>query len=101
MITLYHAPKSRSSRFIWLLEELGEPYQVKAVSIRRADGTGQQDAKYRRIHPHGKVPAIVHNGDAVLESAAIALYLSEAFPGAGLGVPIGNAKRGPYLTWLA
>ena len=105
MITLYHAPKSRSSRFVWLLEELGEPYELKPVLIRRAAG-GQADqpeqgADYRRIHPHGKVPAIVHNGVPVFESAAIAVYLGDAFPRAGLGVPIGDPKRGPYLTWHA
>jgi glutathione S-transferase len=101
MITLYHAPKSRSSRFLWLLEEMGEPYEVKLVDIRRRDGAGHVDAEYRRIHPHGKVPAIVHDGVPVFESAAIALYLSDAFPRAGLGVPVGDAKRGPYVTWLA
>lgn len=102
MITLYHAPKSRSSRFIWLLEELGEPYELRLVSIKRRDGSGQQEgAEYRRIQPHGKVPALVHDGATVFESAAIALYLADAFPKAGLGVPIGDPKRGPFLTWLA
>jgi glutathione S-transferase len=102
MITLYHAPKSRSSRFIWFLEELGEPYDIRVVGIRRSDGSGRPEgADYRRIHPHGKVPAIVHEGVAVFESAAIALYLSEAFPAANLGIPIGDRRRGPYLTWLA
>ena len=102
MITLYHAPKSRSSRFIWLLEELGVPYELKLASIRRGDGSGQAaGADYRRVHPHGKVPAIVHDGAIVFESSAIALYLADAFPEAGLGVPVGHPKRGPYVTWLA
>jgi glutathione S-transferase len=100
MITLYHAPKSRSSRFIWLLEELGVPYEIKVVSIRRADGTVAR-ADMRSIHPHGKVPALVHDGVTVFESAACALYLTDAFPEAKLGVPIGDVRRGPYLTWLA
>jgi glutathione S-transferase len=102
MITLYHVPKSRSSRFVWLLEEIGEPYEVKLVSpLRRDDGTLEKDPEYKRIHPHGKVPAIEHDGVTVFESAAIALYLSDAFPTAGVGVAIGDPKRGPYLTWLA
>ena len=37
MITLYHAPKTRSSRFLWLLEEIGEPYEVKVVNLRRLE----------------------------------------------------------------
>jgi glutathione S-transferase len=102
MITLYHAPTSRSSRFVWLLEELGEPYEVKLVSIGRRDGNGAPPPPaYRKIQPHGKVPAIEHDGVVVFESSAIALYLSDAFPRAELGVPIGDPKRGPYLTWLA
>lgn len=101
MITLYHAPQSRSSRFVWLLEEIGQPYKTKIVSIRRGDGTGEQDPAYRQIHPHGKVPAIDHDGVIVFESAAIALYLADAFPEARLGPRIGDPTRGPFLTWLA
>ena len=40
MLTLYQFPKSRSDSILWLLEELGAPYQTKTVNIRRADGTG-------------------------------------------------------------
>src|SRR5215831_18012299 len=60
MLTLYHAPQSRSSRFVWLLEEIGQPYAIKLVSIRRRDGSSQQDPAHRKIHPHGKVPALDH-----------------------------------------
>ncbi|GAC1596174.1 MAG: glutathione S-transferase family protein [Polyangiales bacterium] len=100
MITLYHTPKTRSSRFIWLLEEIGEPYEVKLVSIRGREGH-REDPDYRRIHPHGKVPALVHDGATVFESAAIALYLGDAFPRSRVGVPVGDPLRGPYVTWLA
>ena len=102
MITLYHAPASRSSRFLWLLEEIGAPYEVKLVSLKRRDGSGAPPPPaYRKIHPHAKVPAIVHDGAVIFESAAVALYLGDAFPGAKVGVPIGDPQRGPYLTWLA
>ena len=40
MLTLVHAPRSRSSSFLWLLEEVGEPYDIQYVSIRRGDGSG-------------------------------------------------------------
>jgi len=99
MITIHHAPNSRSSRFVWMLEEIGQPYEISYVTLRGRDGT--PDPEYRKIHPHGKVPAISHDGVVVFESAAIALYLSDAFPDAKLGPRIGDAKRGPYLTWLA
>ena len=102
MITLYHAPKSRASRFLWLLEEIGEPYEVTQVSLKRRDGSGgPPDPSYKRIHPHAKVPALVHDGAIVFESSAIALYLTDLFPKANVGIPIGHPKRGPYLTWLA
>jgi glutathione S-transferase len=100
MITLYHAPKTRSSRFIWLLEEIGAPYEVKTIAIRRGDGSGG-DEDYKKIHPHGKVPAIQHDGGVVFESAAIALYLGDAFPKAMLAPHIGDPQRGAYVTWLA
>jgi glutathione S-transferase len=99
MITLYHAPRSRASRFIFLLEELGAPYELKEVIIRRGDGSGTLDPA--NPHPHGKVP-VIRDGEAIVyESAAIALYLTDKFPQAGIGPVVGDAKRGTYLTWLA
>jgi glutathione S-transferase len=99
MITLFHRPKTRSSRFIFLLEELGVPYQLKLVNTRTRDGTGAVDPA--NPHPHGKVPAISDDGVVVFESPAIALYLTDKFPKAGIGPVVGDPKRGPYLSWLA
>jgi glutathione S-transferase len=99
MITLYHAPRSRASRFIFLLEELGAPYEMKEVSIRRGDGSGALDTA--NPHPHGKVPVIRDGETLVYESAAIALYLTDKFPKNGIGPLVGDATRGTYLTWLA
>ena len=102
MLTLYHSPKSRSFRIVWLLEELGLPYALKTVPIRRSDGSGEDAGPaYRKIHPHGKVPAIVHDGTTVFETSAIALYLADLKPEAGLAPKVGEPLRGPYLTWLA
>jgi glutathione S-transferase len=99
MITLFHAPRSRSSRFIFLLEELGAPYEIKLVDIRRGNGTGSADAA--NPHPHGKVPAILDDGVLVFESAAVTLYLTDKFPAAGIGPLLDDPRRGAYLTWLA
>lgn len=98
MITLFHAPKTRSSRFIWLLEEIGEPFAVQTVRLA-ARNEGKRDPE--NPHPHGKVPALNHNSETIYESAAIALYLSDAFPKANVGPAVGHRKRGRYLTWLA
>ncbi len=99
MLTLFHAPKSRSGTIVWLLEELGVPYERKLVDIRRADGTGARDPA--NPHPHGKVPCLQHDGHRVFEIAAITLYLTDLFPEAGLGPRVGDPNRGEYLSWLA
>ena len=100
MITLYHAPQTRSSRMIWLLEELGVPSEIRPVSIfRPMTGEGSGDAA--NPHPDKKVPAIDHDGVVVAESLAIVLYLLDAFPEAGLAPVQGDPRRGDYLTWTA
>ncbi|KQW82590.1 glutathione S-transferase family protein [Brevundimonas sp. Root1279] len=100
MLTLFHAPWSRSSRIVWLLEEIGAPYEIRYVDIFRAQTqSGGRDAA--NPHPDGKVPALVHDGALVTESAAIALYLTDLFPHAGLGAPVGSSERAAYVTWLS
>ncbi|HEX5067236.1 MAG TPA: glutathione S-transferase family protein [Myxococcota bacterium] len=98
MLTLFHAPQSRSSRIIWLLEEIGEPYTIEYVSIRRGDGSGAPDP--RNPHPDKKVPALLHDDRLVTESGAICLHLSDSFPDAKLGPEPGDPSRSEYLTWL-
>jgi glutathione S-transferase len=97
MLTFYHAPQSRSFGVLWLLEELGQPYEMKLVDIRSPDGAAED---YRAIQPHKKVPAIVHDGVIVTERAAICIHLADAFPKAGLAPAIGSPDRAPYLTAL-
>jgi len=100
MLTLFHAPRSRSTRFLWLLEELEAEYEVKTVDIYRSFGnTGARDPA--NPHPHGQVPALLDDGVLITESAAIALYLTDKFPTAGIGPVVGAPLRGPYLSWLA
>jgi glutathione S-transferase len=97
MLKFYHAPWSRSSGILWLLEELGVDYELVHVDIRAPSGVPED---YRDIQPNKKVPAIEHDGVIVTERAAICLYLADAFPEAGLAPAIGEPMRGPYLTWL-
>jgi len=85
MLTLFHAPWSRSSRLVWLVEELGADCRIEYCDIRRMDGAGAADPK--NPHPDGKVPALLHNGALITESAAVALYLTGLHPEAGLGFP--------------
>ena len=100
MITLYHAPRSRSSRMLWLLEELEVPYEIRPVSIFRPM-TGEGAGDPANPHPDKRVPALLHDGALVAESVAIVLYLAEAFPEARLAPAAGDPRRGDYLTWIA
>ncbi|WP_322989825.1 glutathione S-transferase family protein [Hoeflea sp.] len=101
MLTLYHSPRSRSSRIVRLLDELGvlDQVDIRIVSIARNDGSGGADPA--NPHPEGKVPLLVHDGVAIWETSAIILYLTDLFPAAGLGRVVGTADRGTYLSWLA
>ena len=100
MITLYHCPRTRSSRIIWLLEDIGAPYTIAPVTIvRPMEGSGDPDA--HNPHPDKRVPALAHNGALLAESVAIAIYLPDAFPQAGLAPAMCDPLRGDYLTWMA
>ncbi len=99
MLTLYHSPQSRSSRIIWLLEELGVDCEIREVDIVRGmTNTGAPDPA--NPHPFKQVPALLDGGVLITESVAIALYLLEKFPDAGLAPPAGHLDRGPFLSWL-
>jgi len=81
---------------------LETPYKIEIVPIVYGNGQGAPAPEsYRRIQPHKKVPAIDHDGVIVFECVAVAQYLADAFPKAGLAPSIGDPKRGPYLTWFA
>ena len=99
MLTLIHSPRSRSSGALWMLEETGQPYEVEYVTIRRGDGSGAVDPK--NPHPHGKVPALLDDGQLIFEQSAIALYLADKFPEARLGPSIDDPGRGTFVTMLA
>jgi glutathione S-transferase len=96
-LTLYHAAPSRSSIALWMLEEVGEPFDIHLLSFKKGE---TRAADYLRVNPMGKVPALKHGDVVVTEAAAICTYLADAFPQAKLNVPVGDPRRGPYLKWL-
>ena len=98
MLTLFHAPWSRSSRLVWLIEELGADARIEYCDIVRGDGSGARDPK--NPHPDGKVPALLHDDVLITESGAIAVYLSGLHPEAGLGFPPAAPQRGALLSWM-
>lgn len=100
MLTLYHAPRSRSTRVIALLLALGrlDQVDVRIVTIPRIDGSGGRDPA--NPHPEGKVPLLVHDGVEIWETPAILMYLCELFPEAGLDIASGDPERGRFLSWM-
>ncbi len=96
-LTLYHASPSRSSIVLWMLEELGQPYDIKLVKLSAGDNLKPD---YLAINPMGKVPALRHGDTVITETAAICTYLADEFPQAKLNVPTGTPRRGVYLKWL-
>ena len=97
MMQLFWSPRSRSFSSLWLMEETGQPYERVLTDI----STGaQRQAEYLAINPMGKVPAL-RDGEATLaEAAAIAAYVAERYPEAGLAPPLGDPLRAKYLYWL-
>lgn len=96
-LTLFHAYPSRSTVTRWMLEEVGQPYDVHLLDLNKGE---QSSPEYLAVNPMGKVPALKHGDTIITEVAAICTYLADEFPNAGLNVPIGDPRRGTYLKWL-
>ncbi len=98
MITVHHLNDSRSQRVLWLLEELGLPYEVKRY--QRDAKTNLAPPELKAIHPLGKSP-VLDEGDARLaETGAIIEYLLETRPGSGLRPAAGSAQGRRFTYWL-
>ncbi len=96
-VTLFHAPNTRSTGALILLEELGADYDLQLVDFSRNE---QRSPAHLAVNPMGKVPAIRHAGAVVTEQVAIYIYLADLYADRGLAPPIGDPLRGPYLRWL-
>ena len=78
MLQLYGNPKSRAARCLWMLEEMGAPYQLIEKSTQAED---LQTADYLRLNPNARIPTLVDGGVVIWESMAINIYLSEKYEG--------------------
>lgn len=97
MITIHHLGVSQSDRVVWLMEELGLPYELKWYD-RGEDFLAP--AEYRALHPAGTAP-IIEDGDLVLgESTAIVEYLSQRHGEGRLSVPVSDPDYPHYLYWM-
>ena len=98
MITVHHLNASRSQRILWLLEELGLPYDI--VRYQRNPKTMLAPPELKRIHPLGKSPVVVADGEVLAESGAIIETLVERFGAGRLSPPAGTPEFARYRYWL-
>jgi glutathione S-transferase len=93
---LYYMPRTRSSRVLWLLEEIGEPYELTEIA-----GAQRRSTEHLQRHPLGRVPALeLGDGTTMFESAAMCLQLADLKPAAGLIPPVGSAERALVYQWV-
>jgi glutathione S-transferase len=98
MITVHHLNDSRSQRIIWLLEELGIPYEIKFY--QRDATTRLAPPELKAIHPLGKSPVITDNGKAVAESGAIVEYILRRHGNGALQPAANSSEYDTYIEWL-
>lgn len=98
MIIVHHLNNSRSQRVLWLLEELGVPYEVKRY--QRDAKTMLAPPELRAVHPLGKSPVIEDGAAKLAESGAIIEYLVDRYGGGRLAPAAGTPERLRYLYWM-
>lgn len=96
-LTVYHAPRTRSIRVRWLLEEMGLPYKLETVQFATRPAG---DESYALIHPLRKVPALKDGDEIVLDSLAIMQYLLGRYGPSPMEVTPNEADYGRYLHWF-
>jgi glutathione S-transferase len=95
MPRLYHSPGSRSTRVLWMLHEIGAPYDLTVITRDERRGP-----EHRERHPLGRVPVIeLDDGGYMFESVAICLQLADLHPDAGLIGALGSPQRAQAYQW--
>ncbi|CAG1018369.1 glutathione S-transferase [Burkholderiaceae bacterium] len=97
MITVHHLNHSRSQRVLWLLEELGVPYEIKRYEREKS---GLAPKSLQAVHPLGKSPVITEGKITLAESGAIIEYLLERHGGTKLAPPRDTPERLRYMYWM-
>lgn len=95
-IVLHHHPFSRAAGVVWMLEEIGAPYELRFVDIMKG---AHKAADLVALNPMGKLPILVDGETVVTESAAIGLYLADRYSLGRLAPAVDDPVRGTYLRW--
>ncbi len=94
---LFFAPQTRAIRPLIMLEELAVPYEIVLID---SNGGGHKGVEYRKIHPHGRLPALQDGTLTMFGSAAICAYLADKFPDKRMAPALGTMERGMYYQWM-
>ncbi len=94
---IFHAPNTRSVRIVWLLEELGLPYEIEKFKLGDAK---MRAPEYLKTHPMGRVPALEDGAVTIFESGAIVQYVLAKFGHGRLAPDVASPEFPAYLQWL-
>jgi len=97
MLKLHFAPNSRAGRIVWLLEELGLPYEINKMAFHPKD---LKSDEHRARHPLGRVPVLEDDEISIFESGAIVEYVFERHQNGGLKPPADSPLFPAYLQWF-
>src|SRR5262245_15446272 len=95
-LVLYHHPFTRAANVVWMLEEVGAPYELRYGEIGKA---AHKAPEILALNPMGKLPILVEDGVVVTESAAIGLYLGDRHASGRLAPRLEDPARRTYLRW--
>lgn len=94
---IFHAPNTRSVRIVWLLEELGLPYEIETFKLGDAK---MRAPEYLKTHPMGRVPALEDGHVTIFESGAIVQYVLARYGNGRLAPDVASSEFPAYLQWL-
>jgi len=98
MLTVHHLNNSRSQRVLWLLEEMGTPYEL--AKYQRMSPLPMAPPELKEVHPLGKSPVITDGGKAIAESVAIVEYLIDRYANGRLKPARGTDDYWKYVEWM-
>ena len=94
---IYHAPNTRSVRIVWLLEEMGLPYELEKYKL---GDPAMRSPEYAKVHPMGRVPALQDGDTTIFESGAIVQYVLARYDNGRMAPDVSSPDFPLYLQWL-
>ena len=98
MLTVHHLNNSRSQRILWLLEELGTPYDIR--KYQRMEGLPLAPPELKEVHPLGKSPVVTDGDRTMAESGAIVEYIIDTYGKGSMKPAIGSDDYWKYVEWM-